>query len=688
VEIVPKSLVTCFDCSVFPSAARTLHSASVQQLKSKQTGKNFRIFEFYKMANYKDISSTRKSEVWKHFLYSQDLSSGLCRLCDKVIKAESTTTGLSSHLKSIHNIEVLKCVVKSANEGPTKAKHRRIDQYFQNGGPKSLGEVLSLLAAEDGISFNRIAQSKNLRPAFRDHGYNLPLSANTVRIHVLKFALEIKTMVKEDLIAKKEADVRFSITFDEWTSIGNTRFMNLNVHYGDGNFYSLGMIHVKGSMPATRAIQMVKERLESFGLNLDHDIVSESTDGASIMKKFGHDTKPLHTMCYAHAIHLAVSDILLVKKRRKKQQTPEVPEQQESDSESDSDENDIISEDEFGEGFDIETGVNNDVEVDFCDKFQGTIGKVRKIVKIFKRSPVSNDDELQPEILAKHGKEMRLLLDSKTRWSSTVTMLKRFHEVKTEVQMALILMNKPFDLNEDEIKMIENLVSALEPLQVATEALCSANADLVFAEGVIKFTKDTLSDANTEISSRIKEQFELRIEERRICELVHLMEYLSDPDYLMSKKDQFDHKIQRSKIEQLATRLLQRLFPSGDEEDMQEEINDEIEMELCANPGPTDKNLSLKEKLYQFTNKSRSGPQLKYDIGSQLVKKEMNLFEATKNRPSNLEKLYNALMTIPPTSVEPERAFSSASLFVTKIRNRLKPETIDVLSFLRQFFRK
>jgi hypothetical protein len=70
------------------------------------------------------------------------------------------------------------------------------------------------------------------------------------------------------------------------------------------------------------------------------------------------------------------------------------------------------------------------------------------------------------------------------------------------------------------------------------------------------------------------------------------------------------------------------------------------------------------------------------------VKKEMNLFEATKNRPSNLEKLYNALMTIPPTSVESERAFSSASLFVTKNRNRLKPETIHALSFLRQFFRK
>ena len=35
----------------------------------------------------------------------------------------------------------------------------------------------------------------------------------------------------------------------------------------------------------------------------------------------------------------------------------------------------------------------------------------------------------------------------------------------------------------------------------------------------------------------------------------------------------------------------------------------------------------------------------------------MQLFEATKKRLDNLEKLYHVLLTIRPTSVEPERAF-------------------------------
>jgi len=58
------------------------------------------------------------------------------------------------------------------------------------------------------------------------------------------------------------------------------------------------------------------------------------------------------------------------------------------------------------------------------------------------------------------------------------------------------------------------------------------------------------------------------------------------------------------------------------------------------------------------------------------VKKEMSLFEATKKRLNNLEKLFHALITIKPKSVEPERAFSAMGLFVTKLRNRLNDESV------------
>jgi len=51
------------------------------------------------------------------------------------------------------------------------------------------------------------------------------------------------------------------------------------------------------------------------------------------------------------------------------------------------------------------------------------------------------------------------------------------------------------------------------------------------------------------------------------------------------------------------------------------------------------------------------------EIRSQIVIKEMSLFEATKKRSSNLEKPYHALITMKPISVEPEWAFSATGLF-------------------------
>jgi len=55
-------------------------------------------------------------------------------------------------------------------------------------------------------------------------------------------------------------------------------------------------------------------------------------------------------------------------------------------------------------------------------------------------------------------------------------------------------------------------------------------------------------------------------------------------------------------------------------------------------------------------------------------------FEATNKRLNNLEKLYHSLITMKPTSVGPERAFSATGLFVTKLRNRLNDESVLLLS--------
>ena len=79
---------------------------------------------------------------------------------------------------------------------------------------------------------------------------------------------------------------------------------------------------------------------------------------------------------------------------------------------------------------------------------------------MFRRSPVRNDDDLQPNIIKTFGKEKVLICDSRKRWSSTIAMLERFLEVQKEIKIALISKNIDFPLSKDELDKVNNLCVA------------------------------------------------------------------------------------------------------------------------------------------------------------------------------------------------------------------------------------
>ncbi|KFM62351.1 hypothetical protein X975_12308, partial [Stegodyphus mimosarum] len=117
---------------------------------------------------------------------------------------------------------------------------------------------------------------------------------------------KIKNDIKKDIAESKE----FSITMDEWTSIGNRRFLNISLHNACQKSIDLGLVRIFGSCNAKKKKkkrELVEEHLESFGLSFKHDIVSNTGDGASVMIKFGKESPAFYQTCLAHALHLAVT---------------------------------------------------------------------------------------------------------------------------------------------------------------------------------------------------------------------------------------------------------------------------------------------------------------------------------------------------------------------------------------------
>ena len=69
------------------------------------------------------------------------------------------------------------------------------------------------------------------------------------------------------------------------------------------------------------------------------------------------------------------------------------------------------------------------------------------------------------------------------------------------------------------------------------------------------------------------------------------------------------------------------------------------------------------------------------------MRKELDAYQATGQLLEKMRRLERALFTIQPTSVEAERCFSVAGLFLTKLRNRMSDITIDNLVFMKHQLR-
>ena len=90
----------------------------------------------------------------------------------------------------------------------------------------------------------------------------------------------------------------------EYTSKRNRSYLGINIHNASIGFANLGLVRIHGSMPSEELYKLVDLALDKFDLKIENDIISATSDGASIMTKWGRMISCLHIQCMAHAVHL------------------------------------------------------------------------------------------------------------------------------------------------------------------------------------------------------------------------------------------------------------------------------------------------------------------------------------------------------------------------------------------------
>ncbi|GFW98920.1 BED-type domain-containing protein [Trichonephila clavipes] len=464
-------------------------------------------------------------------------------------KAVSTrgwsTSGLLRHLQIQHNISKATQSVSSGSQN-TEITKRKIDSdndiritperkkpllsYFLKEKKETLEEIVSKLVCVDGFTVNAITKSNSIRKSLHDKDYSFPPNPSDVMKLVYKQYNVIKARVTNEISSKLNAGLRCSLTFDEFTSLKNRRYLNINVHFNEGEIFNLGMLRISGSFSAENCVKVVETKLQEFEIITEKHIVACVTDGASMMVKFGKIMSCEYHLCYAHAIHLAVCDVLYNKQIDLVENTVEVEDKSHEEDNGESEE--LVEDLDKALDLEFESGVGTDAlfHVTYAEKnsitnINETIKKIKNVVKLSRKSPIKNI--LQKYVKEEFGCERLVCLDTKTRWSSLLAMLEIFLEINSAISKALIDIKDEQMMVNVEFETVITIVKGLKPVKIGLEKLCSRNATLLTAEGVFSFVIGELNEQNSEFAKNMKYSLIQRINERRNVNLIGLMQYLN-----------------------------------------------------------------------------------------------------------------------------------------------------------------
>lgn len=267
---------------------------------------------------------------------------------------------------------------------------------------------------------------------------------------------------------------------------------------------------------------------------------------------------------------------------------------------------------------------------------------------------------------------MNLKADVKIRWNIAESISVFIKNIEA-VQQALATKEIRITWNDTYTDMLKEILEVLEPAKLAVEKLSFEKCSLLQAEGILTFLLNSSNGNASELSTKFYDGLKQRIDERRQILPSSLILYLHNQEALKNKSTL--KKASVKECVKLGIELAKRLVPSPSLEN--EDENDDDDQMSSAE--------SMKAFLATISQTSKTTTSEKDNF-----KKDFDYYSRCGKRTPrlDLDKLYDALLSIQATSTQSERCFSDAGNFMTKKCIMLSDASLNVLVFLKSFFKQ
>ena len=262
-------------------------------------------------------------------------------------------------------------------------------------------------------------------------------------------------------------------------------------------------------------------------------------------------------------------------------------------------------------------------------------------------------------------KDLKLPLDVSTRWNSLHDMIARFVRVRPAIDSL-----HPDKLSEEEWLHLITIEQCLEPVKLCVEKLGAESCNLLMGRAAIDFMMEIIDEKESStFARRLSAALTQRLGQRQ-SQVLDALTTCTNRKLRGRDSKGFNALLGLMNVER----------------ESHGNPSEEVNMEEPNEP-------SQKSTAQEFDERMAKASVVDDDVDSStssmnILKHEIAAFRATGIRPKTLANLYRQLCTVQATSVQSERAFSSAGQICTKIRSSLSDEMLCSLCLLRAFYEK